>query len=232
VFQTVLGAAIIAGAIVGSVYAAIKFLRGDQSFGKWQSGGSVTLTGSLALCAFAGSIGAALVHNSGIWLIPGVGAWLVGYVSQNRAHRRHQREEDELRRRNALDHPGIFEGPPPAGLEAMPDERLDLFDCGACSYLGTVSKSDIEALLHALAEMPDRESNDIFVMPESLELAHESRLTDEFTALLNGAFQHRDYLVLRWMPRSGQPSVASVSEPGARLESRCESPKPPPACDR
>jgi hypothetical protein len=210
VFQSVLGAAILAGAIVGSVYAAIKFLQGARSFGKWQSGGNVTLMGSLALCIFAGSIGAALVHNSGIWLIPGLSAWLVGYVSQNLAHRRHLREEDELRRRNALDHSGIFDGPPPADLEAIPDERLDLFDCGACTYLGTVSKSDLQALLHALAEMPDQESNDIFVMPESLELVNESRLTNEFTALLNGAFQHRDYLVLRWVPRS-QPAAGRTN---------------------
>ena len=84
----------------------------------------------------------------------------------------------------------------------MSGEEVDLYDAGACTFLGTVAKSDIRALIDTFAEMPEQGSNDIYVETEWLDLSPDCHTTMEFAELLNEAFKQRDYLVLRWMPWS------------------------------
>lgn len=200
--ETVIGCVMLGGAGVGLLAAIYKRCNGLQVFGNWRGGGTITFTGQIAVCVFIGSIGAAFLHHSAIWTIPALAAWLVGYLSQKRANRRHQTEEEELRKTNALEYPGVFDHPPPTDLEATPGDRLDLYDAGACTFIGSVNKSDIIAAIDVLADMPDQGPNDIFVIHESLEIISESHVTEEFTTLLNAALTHRDYVVLRWMPQT------------------------------
>ncbi|MGN6546786.1 MAG: hypothetical protein ACTHK7_17150 [Aureliella sp.] len=99
-----------------------------------------------------------------------------------------------------LDHPGIFDDPPPSDLDATPGERVELYDAGACTYLGTVCKSDMKVIIETFAEASDQEANDIFIIDESLALLSGSGVTQEFVTLLVDALKRRDYLLLRWMP--------------------------------
>jgi hypothetical protein len=202
VVETVIGCVVLVGAAVGLLTAIYRRSHGSRHFGKWQGGGKVTFTGAVAGCVFLGCIGAAFLHLSAIWVIPALFAWFVGYVSQNRANRQHQAEEEQLRKTNALDHPGVFDGPPPTDFDAVSGDQLDLYDAGACTYIGTVRKSDMKATISAFAEMPDQGPNDLFFIYESLELLPESEVTQEFITLLNGALTQRDYLLLRWMPQN------------------------------
>jgi hypothetical protein len=48
--------------------------------------------------------------------------------------------------------------------------------------------------------MLDRDSNDIFVIEETLELLEDTGISRNFIDLLRDGFQSRDYLILRWMP--------------------------------
>lgn len=199
--ETVIGYVVLAGAAVGLLTTIYRRSQGLRHFGKWTGGGKVTFAGAVAGCVFIGCVGAAFLHHSAIWVIPALCAWFVGYVSQSLANRRHQAEEEQLRKTNALDHPGVFDGPPPADFDATPGEQLDLYDAGACTYIGTVRKSDMRATINVFAKMPDQGSNDIFVIHESLGLLPESEVTQEFVTLLSGALTQRDYLLLRWMPQ-------------------------------
>jgi hypothetical protein len=201
VVETVIGCVVLTGAAVGLLTAIYRRSHGSRHFGKWLGGGKVTFTGAVAGCIFIGCVGAAFLHVSAIWVIPALSAWFVGYVSQNRANRRHQAEEEQLRNTKARDHPGVFDGPPPTDLDAIPGDQLDLYDAGACTYIGPVCRSDMKATINAFAEMPDQGSNDIFIIYESLERLSELEVTQEFITLLNGALTQRDYLLLRWMPQ-------------------------------
>jgi hypothetical protein len=204
--QTIVGWIALGGALIGLIYAVAGRWLGVHRPGRWQGGGTVTLIGELALCAFAASIGAWLIHNSGIWVIPAFAAWLVARVSHNRANRRHQREEDELRERNAHEHPGIFDALPPVDIDALGDEEVDLYDAGACTYLGRVQKADMRALIDAFANVPEQDPNDLYVEECFLERVPAEQMSESLAALLHDAFQRREYLVLRWMPPSQRVS--------------------------
>ncbi|MEM7352852.1 MAG: hypothetical protein AAF657_18800 [Acidobacteriota bacterium] len=120
-------------------------------------------------------------------------------------HRRHQLEEEALRARNALDHPGIFDTSPPTDLDAVPGDQVDLYDAGACTFLGVVDKSDIRWIVDGVADMEELGPNDIYFLPESLEMIPRSEISSDFRSLVQGALAERDELVLRWMPPTRAP---------------------------
>jgi hypothetical protein len=167
----------------------------------WSGGGEMTLAGELSISIFVGSVGFMFLAPSAIWVIPSISAWIVGYVSQNRANRKHRANEEELRRTNALKHPGVFDDPPPKDIGATEGKELDLYDAGACTYLGTVLKSDIQVLIDTFTDTPEQGPNDIFFILESLEMVPEGEISEELVTLLEDALEQREYLVLRWMPR-------------------------------
>lgn len=201
VVETVIGGVVLGGAAVGLLTAIYKLSQGSRQFGNWQGGGKVTSTGAIGAWVFIGCVGAGFLHPSAVWIIPALFAWLVGYVSQNRANRQHQAEEAQLRIANALEHPGVFNVPPPTDLDAISGDQVDLYDAGACTFIGTVRKSDMKATINTFAETPDQGPNDIFIIYESLELIPKSEVTQDFIALLNDALTRRDYLLLRWIPK-------------------------------
>jgi hypothetical protein len=166
---------------------------------KWRSGGQLTLAAELACGTFVLCFGLAILQRSAVWAIPALAAWAVGYVSQGRANRRHAAVEKELRARNALNYPGIFDNAPPIDLDSVESDELDVFDFGACTYLGRASKRDIKALIDWFAIIPEQGPNDIFILPELVETPKPGWLSPEFVALLQKAFAEREFLVLRWM---------------------------------
>jgi len=169
---------------------------------RWKTGGSVSLVGELSIAAFVLCGGLAVLQQTGAWVLLGVAAWIVGAVSERRASRRHFEEESALRKSGATRYPGVFDTPPPEDIDATGDDRFDLFDAGACTYLGRVAKSDLRELINRLKGMPDEGPNDKFMIHESLGFLHKAAVSPEFVALLDDAFRHRNFLVLRWLPSS------------------------------
>ena len=163
------------------------------------------MAGELACGTFVLCVGLAILQGSGVWVIPALAAWAVGYVLQGRANRRHVAKERELRTRNATNYPGIFDNPPPDDIDRIHADELDVFDSGACTYLGRATRHDLKALIDRFADMPDQGPNDLFLIPESLEMFPEGSLSPEFVALLKKAFEKREFLVLKWMPASHVP---------------------------
>lgn len=187
------GVAIIAYAIVG------RLLRFHRQI-PWQGGGHVTLFEELCIGLFFLSMGLAMGTRNGAWIIPIVAAWIAGSISQRRAQQRYLAGEEQLRATNAAKHPGVFDAPPPVDPDATNHEEFDLFDAGACTYLGRISRRDLKSLIARHADIPEQGPNDLFMLCESLELFPAGELSDELTALLKRAFDERDFLVLRWMP--------------------------------
>lgn len=183
-------------------YVTLGRLGGFHRPIKWEGGGQVTLAGELAAGIFILCLALAVLQRSGFWGIPALAAWVAGYLSQRRAYRRHAAEEGELRARNAVNYPGVFDNPPPDDMDCTHADEFDLFDKGACTYLGRVAKHDLKALIDRFGNMPEQGPNDIFLIPESLEMLPEGSLGPEFLTFLQKAFEERDYLVLRWIPLS------------------------------
>ena len=204
VLEQTTGIVLIAGAALGCLYVTLGRVFGFYRPTSWAGGGEATLVGDLSLCLFVGSLGA--IVFSPFWVLPALAAWITGYISQRRANLRHNNEEEQLRKTNALNHPRVFDNQPPENIDDVVDETLDLFDAGACTYVGSVLASDIRVLVNAFSDMPDQGTNDIFLIPESLELIPESQLTQDFTTMLNVAFEDRNYLVLRWLPSREMPN--------------------------
>jgi len=189
-------------AILGLTYATLgRVYRFHRSCNR-QGRGRLTLTGELSFFALLGFVGGVLLHPSAVWVVVALCAGIVAYLSQNRANRRHEASENELRERNALNHPGVFDDHPPSDIDAINGEQVDLYDAGACTYIGSFPKSDIKAIISAFSDMQDQGRNDIFILVESLEFVPSSQVTPELTSSLNVALEKRDHLVLRWMPES------------------------------
>lgn len=164
-------------------------------------GGSVSLVAELSFAAFANGVGLSFLQRPAAgFSLAAVGA-IVMLLSGRRANRRHLKEESALRESGTAKYPGVFDTPPPEDIDATGDDRFDLFDTGACTYLGPVAKSDLRELITRLKGMPDQGPNDIFVMNESLEMLHNAAISPEFVALLKDALRQRGFLFLRWLPR-------------------------------
>ncbi|MCA9442440.1 MAG: hypothetical protein KC964_16680 [Candidatus Omnitrophica bacterium] len=160
----------------------------------------MTPVGEICFCVFLLSMGALVVQRNQGWVYPLLISFLIGYLSDNRASRRFRRQAEEIRAKNSLNHPGIFEGPPPTDLDAVPGDRVDLYDADTCTFLGTVAKSDIRGFVEEWAEGTGESPNDVYVLVESLEMFPDPKPSEEFVSLLKEAFATRDDLVLRWMP--------------------------------
>jgi hypothetical protein len=197
-FDTIFACIFLVAGLAMLAYATLGRWWGFHRAGKWEGGGQVSLTGELACGIFILCLGLAALHGAGVLILPALAAWIVGYISQERAKRRHAAAEDALRERNAAKHPGIFDQPPPYDIDQQ-EEELDVYDAGACTYLGRGARRDLQVLIERYGA--DQEGpNDIFVIPESLEIFPAGTLGPEFVALLQKAFAERDYLVLRWLP--------------------------------
>ena len=182
------------------VNAAIGRLCGFHRPIRWADGGYLNFVSELSAGIFILSCGLALRFPA--WIILAPFAWLVGFTSQRRANQQYDAREQQLRTINSSKYPGIFDNPPPDDIDSIDEDELDLFDAGACTYLGRASKKDIKALLDAFKDIPEPEkgTNDVFMLVESLELLSKESVSKEFRTLLEKAFEKRDFLELRWIP--------------------------------
>lgn len=147
--------------------------------------------------------GLAYLHSP-VWIILSLVAFAVGFISQSRARRQYLAKEEKLRKENAAKYPGVFDNPPPDDIESIQGDELDLFDAGACSYLGRASKDDVKVLIRRFKDIPEQGPNDIFMLVESLEMIPEDSVSREFIMLLKEAFKKRDYLEIRWLAPSNR----------------------------
>ena len=210
--ETILGWVILVAGAALLAYATIGRLCGFHRPMKWAGGGHLSFVGELSFGVFVLCLGLAALQHSPIWAIPALAAWVVGYIDYRRANRRHAAEEDQLRARNSAKYPGVFDHPPPDDIHRADDVEFDLFDTGACTYLGKAAKRDLKTLIDRFGEIPEQGPNDIFMLPEFLEIMPKNSISQEFTMLLKKAFETRDHLVLRWIPLSHRTRELQVEE--------------------
>ena len=182
------------------VYATIGRLCGFHRSARCQGGAQVGLIGDLSISIFVLCFGLAV--HSPAWIILALVAFILILISQNRADKEYAAQEDKLRRANSSKYPGVFDNPPPDDINSVDEDELDLFDAGACTYLGRVGKKDIIAVIDQFKNLAEQGSNDIFMLEESLLLLPKESVSKEFRTLLEKAFEKRDFLDLRWMPLS------------------------------
>jgi hypothetical protein len=206
----VIGSGILAYAILGRLF-------GFHRPTKWRYGGQVSLTGELSMGVFILCLGLTWLHSP-VWIIPGVTAFAVGFISQQISRRQYLAKEKNLRQRNAAGYPGVFDNPPPQDIESIDEDELDLFDTGACTYLGRVSKDNVKVLINQTKDIPEQGPNDIYMLVESLGLIPQGSVSPEFVTLLKKAFKKRDYLVIRWMPTSNWPNGARHNKTARKSE--------------
>jgi len=190
------GSGILAYAVLGRAFGfhrPVKYIGGRQA----------SFLGELVMGIFILCLGLAWLHSP-LWIILALPAWIVGFVSQVRARRQNLAKEKNLRQKNAADYPGVFDNPPPEDIESIDKNELDLYDAGTCTYLGRVSKDDVKVLINQTKDMPEQGPNDIFMLVESLGMIPKDSVSPGFVALLNKAFEKRDYLEIRWLPPSNK----------------------------
>ncbi|QDT45070.1 hypothetical protein Pan241w_51880 [Gimesia alba] len=185
---------------------------------EWSSGGKSNFVSELAMLVFFSSCLLGMALNSELLPICftfAVPAWLIGFMSQERARKRFQLKESELYEANKKEHPGIFDSLPPENLDDFDDEIFDLYDAGIATYLGTISRGDLQILISRFELDGEQGPNDIFVFYEMVELAKETGISDELEALLYQALEKRDALYLRWLPQ--------LSSLNSQREADCDS---------
>jgi len=186
------GSGILAYAVFGRIFGFHRPLH-------YLDGGQVSFTGELTAGIFFLCLGLTLLHSA-VWAIPAVAAFVVGFISQVRAHGQLIAKDKKLREQNAPNYPGVFDNPPPDDIESIKEDEIDLFDAGSCSYLGRVPKNDVKTLIERFKEVPEQGSNNIYMLVESLEMIPKGSVSPEFITLLKKAFEKRDYLEIRWLP--------------------------------
>lgn len=158
----------------------------------------------LALLVFVVSALLAGFTQNGVWILVALPAWLVGFISQERGERRRRREIQALRAQNAKDYPGVFDRDPPQDLDAIPGDRVDVYDNGTCTYIGRFPKSDMRVIIERF-DIEDNSKNDIFicgaVFGES-EMLSPAEISASSAETLKAAFEAHWDLFLRWMPVS------------------------------
>ena len=184
-------------------YAILGRLFGFHRPTKWIYGGQVSFWGEISFGIFI-LCGCLATLHSPVWIIPAIIALAIGFISQQRSRRQYLTTEKNLRQKNAADYLGVFDNPPPQDIESIDENELDLFEAGACTHLGRVSKDDVRVLINQTKDMPEQGPNDIFMLVESLEIIPKDSVSPEFISLLQKAFEKRDYLVIRWLPPSNR----------------------------
>lgn len=200
--DTIVAYVMIAGGLAVLAYATIGRLCGFHRPIRWKAAGYVSFAGELSMGIFILCIGLAALQHSVIWVFPAVIGWIGMALAGRREERRRTAAENELRARNAAYYPGVFDNPPPDDIDRMQDDEFDLFDAGACTYLGKATRKDIKALIDRFSQIPEQGPNDIFMLVESLGTIGDGAISQELMVLLENAFEKRDHLVLRWMPAS------------------------------
>lgn len=165
----------------------------------WVGGGHLTLVAELAGAGFVACIASAGLRSSPLMLLA-FPMWLILHVSQTRANRQFHDAEDRLRSQNAKRYPGIFDRDPPEELEAIAPTMVDLYDCGACVYIGRIPALDLKQTIDATEDVPDQGPNDIFLVPEALESPAIYPVSNDLKRLLDRHFESRDHAILRWLP--------------------------------
>jgi hypothetical protein len=185
-------------------YATIGRIFGFHRPTQWSGGAKISFIGELAISIFVLCWGLTAAFHTAVFLIPAIVAFAVVVISQRRANKQRIAKDEQLRRKNAPKHPGVFDTPPPSDIESINEDELDIFDAGSCTYLGRVSKNDIKVLINRFKDIPEQGPNDIFMLVESLEMLPKGSVSPEFIKLLKKAFKKRDYLEVRWLPPSNR----------------------------
>ena len=173
--DTILASVILAVGLGLLVYATIGRVYGFHHPIRWIGGGYVSFVGEISCVIFIICLGLAALQNSAIWCIPAPVAWLVGFISQGRANRQQAKEEETLRKRNSANYTGIFDNPPPYDIDRTDEDEFDLFDTGACNYIGKATKDDIKELIKQFGDIAEHRSNDIFLLLNPLKCYQKVR---------------------------------------------------------
>ena len=169
---------------------------------------SVTVCGVLfILCVLIG-----LAAQSAWPMVVGAPCWMVAYCIDKQHKRIYRVALEQYRNYNAPLYPEVFDRSPPASLDAVAGESVELYDCNSLTRLGIVQKSDIIAILKSYEDTPEllpKGSNDIpFTQIDFMYFrdCKPEALSESFTQLIEPIVDAKDQigLTLRWIsPRSG-----------------------------
>ncbi|QEG00749.1 hypothetical protein Mal15_48210 [Stieleria maiorica] len=197
--ERIAGTLISVAAVLLSIHASLGRVFGFHRSIPWSGGGNMTMVGEISLAGFIGSVGGGIASGHPVFFLTALPCWLVGFLSQSRANRRFQRDEEQLRTENAKLYPGVFDIDPPQCMDVDTTPLVDVYDCDSCVLIGRIGSMHIRDLIHATADMPDQGPNDIFVIEEMVEPPALPE-SNELHSFLQPHFGSRGHAVLRWIP--------------------------------
>ena len=160
------------------------------------------------MVAFLTLLAAAILGQLPFLVIPALIAFAFYLLTSKQSKRKHRKALAEFRAANALQHPDLFNSPPPTDLQSVVCDDVDLYDTETGLHFGRASKQDISTIFAAFDNDPlvfDNGDNDIPFTQDFLQSIEEMpnfKLSQHFIDLMNIAMD-RKYLTLvtiRWIP--------------------------------
>jgi hypothetical protein len=178
-FSILAGLTLVLGSVAGAIWCWRCRMRGVSW--QWHGGTPMSLQSELALLAFFFFGGLAALLQSPWTALGMIVAWLVAWRSSFADTRKHRDRLARLRTEtvNASQFPEVFAKPPPTlTAEGLPDRPgFRVFDNFTCTYLGTITRKQLQFLIHWHEECglgglggDFCKTNDIFLLEDSLDL--------------------------------------------------------------
>ena len=157
---------------------------------------------------FAASVVASLYLNAPVPAIVASPCLAVAVLIDRRIEKRFASQSARFRDQNAGKFPDVFSVEPPNNLDNVTSNMLDIYDRLTFSFLGSVTKSDIAAILRIYGDTPEllpNGTNDIPYTSADLECYDDigdEQLSEEFLRSVRPIFEAdpKIDLVIRWVP--------------------------------
>jgi hypothetical protein len=139
-----------------------------------------------------------------IWIVPGILLIIALYISAAVDERRYRKSLRSQFEQNSPKHPKAFADEPAViEPESIADDQLfSLFDHATADHIGDISGTELRLLINCFKKW-GHESNDFFVMPETVEVLRAEGLAQSAAQLLEAAIEKRqDAIEVRWAEKN------------------------------
>jgi hypothetical protein len=138
-----------------------------------------------------------------IWIVPVILLIIALYISATIDERRYRKSLQSQYERNAPKHPKVF-ADEPAIIEPeniADDQLFSLFDRATADHIGDIPGTELRLLITCFKKW-GHESNDFFVMPETVVVLRAEGLEQSVAQLLEAAIEKRqDAIEVRWVEK-------------------------------
>ncbi len=170
--------------------------------GVWRAGISMSVVSEVGAIVFVTCIGVGILSEVHAWFLVSFVTIPILFISKWQDHRRYRQRLLQIRQKNAILYPDIFDQEPPTDLSAVCEPKVAIFDKTTWKYLGLIPTHDMKVIQQAFFDEVEKDFNDIFIFEEALSMLPANEMEPSTLELLWHTCQEPDDVIIRWIPMS------------------------------